>query len=172
MPNGLARLTAILDAISIWSGKTIAWLVAPMVLALVYEVVARYVFNAPTVWAYDVTYMLYGALFMLGAAYTLQRGAHIRTDTFYSHWSPRRQGIVDAICYILFFFPGMIAFLVVGWDFFAASFARGERIVVSPWMPVIYPLKFVIPVATALLLLQGFSELIKSLWAAVKGERP
>lgn len=172
MPKGLARLLAILDAISIWSGKTVAWLIVPMVMSLVYEVVARYVFNAPTAWAYDITYMLYGALFMTGAAFTLQRGIHIRTDTFYSSWSPRRRGAVDAVCYILFFFPGMIAFLVVGWDFFVASFMRGERIVVSSWMPVIYPLKFVIPLATALLIVQGTSELIKSLWAATTGERP
>ena len=172
MPKGLARLLATLDAISTWSGKTVAWLILPMVLTLVYEVVARYAFNSPTEWAYDITYMLYGALFMLGAAYTLQQQGHIRTDLFYGAWSPRRQGLVDAVCYILFFFPGMIAFLVVGWDFFAASFARNERIVASSWMPVIYPLKFVIPLATALLLVQGLSELIKSLRAAVTGERP
>lgn len=172
MPNGLARLRATLDAISTWSGKTVAWLIVPMVLSLVYEVVARYGFNSPTEWAYDITYMLYGALFMVGAAYTLQQQGHIRTDLFYGAWSPRRQGLVDAVCYILFFFPGMIAFLVVGWDFFATSFAQNERVVVSSWMPVIYPLKFVIPLATALLLLQGLSELIKSLRAVVTGERP
>lgn len=172
MTNGLARLVSVLDAISIWSGKAVAWLIVPMVLSLVFEVVARYGFNSPTVWAYDITYMLYGALFMLGAAFTLQRGVHIRTDLLYGAWSPRRQGIVDATCYLLFFFPGLIAFMVVGWDFFVASFARNERVVVSTWMPVIYPLKFVIPLATALLLLQGVSEFIKSLWAAVKGVRP
>jgi len=172
VPERLARLLSALDAIAIWSGKAIAWLILPMVLSLVYEVVSRYVFDQPTEWAYDITYMLYGALFMVGAAFTLQRGKHIRTDLFYGRWSPRVQGAVDAACYLLFFFPGMIAFLVVGWDFFTASYARNERIVVSSWMPVIYPLKFVIPLATALLVVQGVSELIKSVWAALKGNRP
>jgi TRAP-type mannitol/chloroaromatic compound transport system permease small subunit len=104
-PQSLRTTIRVLDGISIWSGKLVAWLIIPMVLGLVYEVVARYAFNAPTEWAYDMTYMLYGSFFMLGAAFTLQRKGHIRTDTFYAAWSPRRQGMVDAVCYLLFFFP-------------------------------------------------------------------
>lgn len=161
---------AVLDAISIWSGKLVAWLILPMVGGLAYEVVSRYAFDAPTEWAYDLTFMLYGSFFMLGAAFTLQRKGHIRTDVFYAKWSPRRQGAVDALCYLLLFFPGLIAFLVLSWDFFWISFQRGERIVTSPWMPIVYPFKAVMPVATLLLLLQGLSEFLKSLHAAVKGE--
>ena len=169
------RLRAIIktiDTISIWSGKTVGWLILPMVGSLVYEVFARYLFNAPTVWAYDMTYMLYGSFFMLGAAYTLQRKGHIRTDIFYGAWSPRRQGLVDAVCYLLFFFPGMIVFLVVTWDFFAVSFGQGERVVTSPWMPIVYPLKGAIFVATFLLVLQGIAEFLRSCYAAAKGEWP
>ncbi|TXF10339.1 TRAP transporter small permease subunit [Pelomicrobium methylotrophicum] len=169
-PPTLLKAIRILDGVSLWSGKIVGWLILPMVLSLVYEVGARYLFNAPTVWAYDMTFMLYGSFFMLGAAYTLYRKGHIRTDFFYMNWSVRRQGLVDAVCYVLFFFPGLTAFLVVSWDFFWVSFERGERIVTSPWMPIVYPFKATMPLATLLLLLQGFSELLKSVYAALRGE--
>lgn len=159
-----------IDNVSIWSGKLVAWLIIPMVLGLVYEVVARYLFNAPTEWAYDLTFMLYGSLFMLGAAFTLQRKGHIRTDTLYANWRPRTQGWVDIACYLLFFFPALIAFFWLTSEFFWVSFQRGERIVTSPWMPIVYPFKAVMPIAAALLILQGISEFLKSIHAALKGE--
>lgn len=171
-PPAFLALVRSLDGISLWSGRIVAWLIVPMVLSLVYEVVARYCFNAPTAWAYDMTFMLYGTFFMLGSAYTLLRKGHIRTDSFYGKWTPRKQGWVDAVCYLLFFFPGMIAFMVVGWDFFVVAFGRDERFVTSPWMPIAWPFKFVLPAATMLLLLQGLSEFLKSCWAAAKGEWP
>lgn len=167
--DGSAGLIRVIDRISSWSGRLTSWLIIPMVLSLVYEVVARYFFNAPTTWAYDMTYMTYGAFFMLGAAYTLHRDGHIRTDTFYGKWSPRRQGIVDAVGYLVFFFPPLIALFWVSSDFFWSSFLRGERVVSSPWMPVIYPLKFVIPFSCALLILQGVAEFLRSLYAARTG---
>ncbi|MBS0335383.1 MAG: TRAP transporter small permease subunit [Proteobacteria bacterium] len=169
-PSAMLKAITLLDTISLWSGRIIAWLIIPMVLSLVYEVVARYVFDAPTEWAYDMTFMLYGTFFMVGSAYTLYKKGHIRTDSYYGGWSPRTQGWVDAVCYLLFFFPPLIAFLVVGWDYFLHSFRQGERIVTSPWMPIVYPFKLAIPVATLLLLLQGLSEFLKSVWAARKGE--
>jgi TRAP-type mannitol/chloroaromatic compound transport system permease small subunit len=166
----MLTLIRALDTISLWSGRIVAWLIFPMVLSLVYEVVARYLFNAPTEWAYDMTFMLYGSFFMLGSAYTLYKKGHIRTDSYYGKWSPRTQGWVDAVCYLLFFFPPLIAFLIVGWDYFLRSYMQGERIVTSPWMPIVYPFKLAMPVATLLLLLQGLSEFMKSVRAAVKGE--
>ena len=172
MPPSLLTLARLLDRASLWSGALVAWLIVPMVLSLVYEVVARYAFNAPTVWAYDMTYMLYGAFFMLGAAYTLRRGGHIRTDSFYGEWSPRRQGMVDAAGYLIFFFPPLLVLFWLGLDFFSRAFERGERVVSSPWMPVVYPLKGMIPLACALLLLQGVSEFVRSLHAARTGEWP
>ena len=147
----LLRAVRFFDSISMWSGRIVGWLIIPMVLSLVWEVVARYVFNAPTIWAYDMTYMLYGTFFMLGSAYTLLRGGHIRTDNLYSGWSPRTQGIVDALCYLVFFFPPLIALLYVTWDYF--------------W----YPLKFVMPASCALLLLQGVAEMLRSVHAARTG---
>jgi TRAP-type mannitol/chloroaromatic compound transport system permease small subunit len=164
-PRGLLAAIRFFDTISLWSGRITGWLIIPMVLSLVYEVVARYFFNAPTVWAYDMTSFLYGAFFMLGAAYTLLKKGHIRTDSFYAGWSPRTQGAVDTVCYVLFFFPGMIAFFVVSWDYFTVSFGRNERAVSSPWMPILWPLKLALTVAIGLLILQGISELLKSMWA-------
>jgi len=170
--GAVTRVTRVLDGVTRWSGWIVAWMILPMVGSLVYEVIGRYFFSAPTVWAYDMTYMLYGSFFMLGAAYTLLRKAHIRTDLFYGQWPPRVQGAVDLACYLLLFFPALTLFLVVGWDYFWASFQRNERIVTSPWMPIVWPFKAAIPLATALLLLQGLSETLKSIHAVVRGEWP
>jgi TRAP-type mannitol/chloroaromatic compound transport system permease small subunit len=166
---GLARFIRVIDSISVRSGKIVAWMVLPMSFSLVYEVVARYVFNAPTIWASDVSQILYGMFFMLGSAYALQRQQHIRTDFLYGSWSVRTRGLVDAGCYILLYFPALIFFLWVGSEFFYRSFLFNERIVTSPWMPIIWPLKLAIPVSTLLLLIQGTSELAKSLYAARTG---
>lgn len=158
-PNStVARVTRTIDAIVRFSGKAVAWLILPMVLSLVWEVTARYGFNAPTEWAYDMTFMLYGTFFMLGSAWTLQRGGHIRTDTFYAKWSKRTQARVDLVCYLVFFFPAIAILGWLGWEFFLKSFGQNERIVTSPWLPIVWPFKFVMPLAAVLLLLQGISE--------------
>jgi TRAP-type mannitol/chloroaromatic compound transport system permease small subunit len=165
----LAKLLKTIDRISIVSGKIVAWMILPMSLSLVYEVVARYVFNAPTIWASDVSQILYGMFFMLGSAYALQRQQHIRTDFLYGKWSIRTRGLVDAACYIGLYFPALVFFLWVGSEFSYRSILFNERIVTSPWMPIIWPLKLAIPISTLLLLIQGVSELLKSLFAATKG---
>jgi TRAP-type mannitol/chloroaromatic compound transport system permease small subunit len=165
------RLTQALDAISRIVGRATAWLIIPMVGSLVYEVGARYVFDAPIVWAYDMTYMLYGTFFMLGSAWTLQRGGHIRTDTFYANWSPRRQALVDAACYVLFYLPAMVVFLKLGAEYFWKSCQQNERIVTSPWLPIVWPFKFVMPATAALLIIQGVSELIKCVRVILRPDR-
>jgi TRAP-type mannitol/chloroaromatic compound transport system permease small subunit len=159
-----------IDWFAEWSGKVIAFLCFPLVAALTYEVIARYLFHAPTEWAFDITYMLYGTIFMLAAAFTLLKKGHIRTDLFYTNWPPRTQGRVDAVMYILFYFPGIIFFLVAGWDYAAHSWATRETAALSPWRPILYPFKTVIPVTAFLLLIQGVSELLKSVYAAKRGE--
>lgn len=168
--DSMIKLIRAIDWFAEWSGRIVAFLCFPLVAALTYEVVSRYVFLAPTDWAFDVTYMLYGTLFMLGAAFTLLKKGHIRTDLFYNNWSPRTQGRVDAIMYLLFYFPGMIFFLVAGCDYAAQAWATAERAALSPWRPIIYPFKTVIPVTAGLLLVQGVSELLKSVYAAKRGE--
>ncbi len=168
----MRRALRVLDGISLWTGRVVAWLVLPLMAILVYEVVSRKLFFRPTMWASDASYMIYGALFMLGAAYTLQRGGHIRTDFFYRLWSPRAQGLVDALLYLLFFFPGLALFLWAGWGFAWTSWLQDERAVTSAWRAPIYLLKLVIPVSAALLLLQGVAELLRSVHAAVRGRWP
>ncbi len=168
-PPVMAKIIRFFDRVSIVSGKAVGWLILPMSLSLVYEVVARYAFNAPTIWASDLSNMLYGAFFMLGSAYALQRQQHIRTDFLYGKWTIRTRGIVDSVCYIGLYFPALLFFLWVGTEFAYRSVLFNERIVTSPWMPIIWPLKITIPVSTLLLLLQGVSELLKSLHAARTG---
>jgi TRAP-type mannitol/chloroaromatic compound transport system permease small subunit len=165
----LRRVASVVDTLSEWSGRVFAWIIIPLVVSLTYEVLARYAFNAPTIWAYDLSYMLYGAHFMLGAGYTLLKGGHIRTDIFYQNWSPRTQGRVDALLYLCLFFPGMIFFFWMGAQEGLHSLSIGERSDASPWRPVLYPLKLVIPVTALLILIQGVSELIKSAHLALKG---
>ncbi len=166
--NGAARLAGAIDALTRFAGKAIAWLILPMVLSLVWEVVARYFFDAPTVWAYDMTFMLYGTFFMVGSAWTLQRGGHIRTDVYYSKWSKRTQARVDLACYALLFFPAIAVFADLTWAYFWKSFQQNERIVTSPWLPIVWPFKFVIPATAALLILQGVAECIRC-WARATG---
>jgi TRAP-type mannitol/chloroaromatic compound transport system permease small subunit len=161
--GALDRALSAIEALSTATGWLAGWLIVPMTLGVAYEVAARYAFNAPTVWAYDVTYMLFGAQFMLAAAYTLLRGAHIRTDVFYERWSPRTRATIDAISYVFFFFPGMLFVLYAGGAEAWQSWVIGERSDWTPWRPVLYPLKAVIPITAALMLLQGFVELVKCL---------
>lgn len=168
--NRIVRVVSVIDRISLWSGKIVSFLILPMVASLVYEVLSRYLFNSPTIWANDMSTILYGAFWMGGTAYALQAGQHIRTDFLYEKWSVRTRGTVDAILYILFYFPGLGIFLFVGGDYAWRSVLFMERIISSPWMPFIWPLKLVIPVATLLLLLQGISELLKSLYAVRTGQ--
>lgn len=163
MPSPVAalRIASVLDAVTRFVGRAIAWLIVPMVGSLVWEVVARYFFNAPTEWAYDMTFMLYGTFFMIGSAWTLQRGGHIRTDIYYSRWSPRTRARIDLACYLVLFFPAMAVFTWLGWGYFWRSFELNERIVTSPWLPIVWPFKFMMPAAGALLLLQGIAETIR-----------
>ena len=164
----LVRVIRAIDAISNWSGRIFAWLIIPLIIVMTWEIGVRYVAH-PTQWAYDLSYMIYGALFMLGAAYTLYRGAHIRTDFLYQKWPVKVQALVDAACYLLLFFPGIVIFLWIGSEFAWNSYLRSERSVGSSWMPVIYPLKAVLPIATAMLLLQGIAEFLKCMHALRTG---
>lgn len=170
-----SRLVALargIDQIAIWSGRIAAWLIIPMVLSLCYEVVARYVFNAPTEWAYDMTFMLYGSFFMLGAAFTLQRKGHVRTDSFYAKWSPRRQAWTDIVCYLVMYLPFVSVFAFVGWGYFVKAYLTHETFVSSSWQPITWPFKLAMPVTGVLLLLQGVSEVLKCVQTIRSGHWP
>jgi TRAP-type mannitol/chloroaromatic compound transport system permease small subunit len=166
---GLIRLVNVIDKFTDTTGGWISWLSVPLVAAVSYEVIARYFFNSPTIWSFDVTFMLYGTIFMLGAAYALHKGAHIRTDFFFERWSTRTKGMIDSIAYIVFFFPSLLVFLYIsgaeGWY----AFEIGETSEQTPWRPILWPFKMVVPLACLLLLIQGVSETIKSVYAARTG---
>jgi TRAP-type mannitol/chloroaromatic compound transport system permease small subunit len=166
---GLIKLVNSVDKFTDTTGTWISWLAIPLVAAVSYEVFSRYLFNAPTIWSFDITFMLYGALFMLGSAYALHKGAHIRTDFFFERWSIRTKGIIDSIAYIVFFFPSLTVFLFVSWNEGWYSFTINETSEQTPWRPVLWPFKMVVPAACLLLLIQGVSETIKSVWAARTG---
>ena len=167
-PGFRATIEAI-DRIADRTGRVVAWLIVPMTLAVTWEVVSRHFFRAPTIWAFDVTYMLYGAHFMLGTAYTLMRVGHVRTDMLYQNWSVRRRHWIDAIGYLFFFFPAMIMLFYFGWQEAYHSFQIGETSDASPWRPIVWPFKFVIPFTALFLLIQGVAELLKSLYAIRTG---
>jgi len=170
-PTALRQTVRLIDTyVGELSGKIFAVLIYPLVGGLTYEVILRYAFNAPTIWAYDVSYMIYGSHFMLGATYCLHRAGHIRTDIFYNRFSVRWQGRIDASLYLFLFFPGMIYFFLAGWTEALHSWDILERSEASPWRPPLYPFKTVIPIAALLLMTQGISELLKSLHAAFRGE--
>jgi TRAP-type mannitol/chloroaromatic compound transport system permease small subunit len=158
-----------IDGIANWTGIATAWLIVPMTLAVTWEVVARHFFRAPTIWAFDVTYMLYGTHFMLGTAYTLMRIGHVRTDMLYQKWSIRRQNWIDAMGYLFFFFPAMLFFLYYGGTEAWHAWEIGETSDASPWRPIVYPFKAVIPLTALLLIVQGAGEFMKSLYAIRTG---
>jgi TRAP-type mannitol/chloroaromatic compound transport system permease small subunit len=158
-----------IDTIASWTGIATAWLIVPMTIAVTWEVVARHFFRAPTIWAFDVTYMLYGTHFMLGTAYTLMRIGHVRTDMLYQKWSVRRQNWIDAVAYLFLFFPAMVFFFYYGGIEAWHAWEIGETSDASPWRPIVYPFKAVIPLTALLLMLQGVGEFMKSLYAIRTG---
>jgi TRAP-type mannitol/chloroaromatic compound transport system permease small subunit len=166
---GLIKTVRMIDRFTDTTGTWVAWLNVPLVLAVAYEVTARYVFNAPTMWSFDVTYMLYGTIFMLGSAFALHKGAHIRTDFFYEKWSDKTRGVVDSVSYLVFFFPSIIMLLAVSGHEALYAFDIGETSEQTPWRPILWPYKAVVPLTCVLLLVQGVSETIKSLYAARTG---
>ena len=161
----MLRLARAIDRFTERGGALLAWLLVPLMAVVGYEVVARYAFAAPTTWAHETTYMLYAALFMLGAAYALRTGAHVRTDFLSERWSPRTRAAVDAVAYLVLFFPGMALFFLAGLEATLLAWAIDERSADTSWFPPLWPLKALVPACALLLLVQGLSELLKSLAA-------
>jgi TRAP-type mannitol/chloroaromatic compound transport system permease small subunit len=161
----MLRLASAIDRFTERSAVLFAWLLIPLLVVVGWEVVARYGFDAPTRWAYESIYMLYAAMFMLGAAYALRTGAHVRTDFLWEKWPPRTRAAIDAVGYLLFFFPGMLLFLASGLEATLSSYAMDERSAETAWFPPLWPLKALVPASALLLLVQGVSELLKTLQA-------
>jgi len=172
MPTWMAKSIIKIDKFSKWIGSVVCWILMPLIFAMTYEVLARKLFLAPTIWAYDISRFLYGALFMLGAGYALSRGVHIRADFLYRNFKTKNQGLIDFWLYLLFYFPGLIVFFYMTFGFVVESIQRGERGMDTTWMPYMWPIKTCLLIGIIFLLIQGFSELLKSYWAAKKGEWP
>lgn len=172
MPRWMARTIGGIDTFSRWTGRAACWITLPLIGAMVYEVVARYAFTAPTVWAYDISRMLYGALFVLGAGYALSKGVHIRSDFLYRNWSVRTQGRVDVALYLVLYFPSMLIFLWVASQWAWVAVVRGERGMDTAWMPLLGPIKSCLPFGIVFLVVQGVSETLKCVYAATRGRWP
>ncbi|MCC7546947.1 MAG: TRAP transporter small permease subunit [Burkholderiales bacterium] len=167
-PAYLAVIRA-LDALTRWSAYLFALLLVPLVLSNTIEVFMRYVLDRPTDWALETTVMSYGALFMLGSAYAMLQGAHVRTDMFWEKFSDRTKGIIDSIAYATLFLPAMAILFYLSLDEFTYALSIDERSTYTAWQPPLWPLRAVVPLTAALMFLQGISELLKSLWAARTG---
>ena len=172
MPKWMSSLITNIDKSSKWIGNVVCWITMPLMLAMVYEVIARKLFVAPTMWAYDMSRFLYGALFMLGAGYALSRGVHIRADFLYRNFKVKTQGLIDFWLYLLFYFPGLLFFFYMTTGFVLESIKRGERGMDTAWMPYMWPIKACLWFGILFLLIQGISEVLKSYYAAKKGKWP
>ena len=172
MPSWMAYTIIKIDKFSKIVGSIVCWILIPLIFAMTYEVLARKLFLAPTIWAYDISRYLYGALFMLGAGYALSKGVHIRADFLYINFKTKNQGLIYFWLYILFYFPGLFVFLYMTIGFVEESIRRGERGMDTTWMPYMWPIKTCLLLGIIFLLIQGISEVLKSYWAAKKGEWP
>ena len=153
-------------------GHAFAWCIVILVLGVSYEVFVRYALNDPTSWAFDFSFILYGALFLMSGAYTLSRGGHVRADIFYRRLKPRTQASLEFVLYILFFFPGVLALVIAGWGYGHEAMAIKEVSVNSPVGVPIWPLKMLIPAAGVLLTLQGIAEMLRCVLCLKTGAWP
>ena len=149
------------DGLSTWFGKAFAWLIMLMIIGISYEVFVRYALGAPTAWAFDVTYIMYGTLFMMAGAYTLSRDGHVRADFIYRLFRPRTQAILELVLYVLFFFPGILALVFAGWKYASRSWRFLEVSTMSPAGIPIFQFKTVTVVAGVLLVIQGLAQVFR-----------
>jgi TRAP-type mannitol/chloroaromatic compound transport system permease small subunit len=161
-----------IDTLSLWVGHAFAWCIVILTLGTSYEVFVRYALNRPTSWAFDIGYIMYGALFYMAGAYTLSRGGHVRGDILYRLWAPRTQARLDLVLYIIFYFPGIVALLWAGIAHAEQSWRYLEVSIFSPAGIPIYPLKTLLPVGAVFLALQGVAEVCRCLICLRDGQWP
>jgi TRAP-type mannitol/chloroaromatic compound transport system permease small subunit len=160
------------DLISYWSGKAFAWLIVALMFVVAIEVFKRYILNAPTAWIFDFNNMLYGTLFMMCGAYTLAASGHVRADFVYIYLRPRAQATLDLALYFLFFIPGIVGLIYAGYDYALLSWRIGEHSTVTAEGPPVYHFKSVIPLAGALVILQGLGEILRCIECLRTGAWP
>jgi len=160
------------DRVSYFSGKAFAWLIVALTFVVSIEVFKRYILNAPTAWIFDFNNMLYGTLFMMCGAYTLAQGGHVRADFVYTYLRPRTQAALDLALYFLFFIPGILGLIYAGYDYAALSWRIGEHSTITAEGPPVYHFKSVIPIAGALVMLQGLAEIVRCIECLRTGAWP
>ncbi len=163
----MQQLVRSIEGISVWTGRAFGWCILVLTFSVAYEVIVRYVFNAPTVWAFDMMVQMYGALFLMAGPYALAQDSHVRGDVLYRLFPVRWQARIDFVLYILFFFPGMLALFWFGYEIAADSWRYEEVSWNSPARIQIYFFKSLIPVAGFLLIVQGVAEMLRC-WNAMK----
>jgi TRAP-type mannitol/chloroaromatic compound transport system permease small subunit len=168
----MIRFIKFADSVSAWFGKAFAWTILFMTFGMAYEVIVRYLLNSPTAWSLDVSFIMYGTLFMMGGAYTLSRGGHVRGDFLYRLWAPRTQAKVELVLYFLFFFPGVIALVIAGWHYGYDAYKLQEVSVNSPAGIPVWQLKMLIPFGAGLLVLQGIAEVLRCILCIRNGQWP
>ncbi|MFZ5642049.1 MAG: TRAP transporter small permease subunit [Bacillota bacterium] len=169
----LKRILSAIDKFNEVVAKIFAWAMLALVLTMAYEVVARYVFNAPTLWSYDVSYFLGSLTLMLGMAYTLRIKGHVSIDIIYNRFSPRVRALLYVIFALFLFFPLWAMMVGVMIPHMMFSWAAQEKSWVGTWQPVIFPFKTWLTLGATMLLLQGIAEFIRDFVVLVKGgERP
>jgi len=168
----MQRILIGIDLISTWVGKAFSWCIIALTFVVSYEVFMRYVLSQPTAWAYDTSYMLYGALFLMCGPYLLSRNGHVRGDFVYRMWSPRRQAGIDLVLYFIFFFPAALALIYSGYFFAELSWRMNEHSSFTPDGPPIYPFKALIPIVGVLLLIQGIAEVARCVICLRTGDWP
>ncbi|SDJ11718.1 TRAP transporter small permease subunit [Billgrantia gudaonensis] len=161
-----------IDRLTSWFGRAFAWLILLMAFGMGYEVVSRYAFNAPTAWSFDMSYILYGTLFMMGGAYTLARNAHVRGDFLYRLWQPRTQAKVELVLYFIFFYPGVTALVIAGWKYAERSWRYMEVSTFSPAGVPIFHFKTMLMVAGILLFIQGIAQVCRCIICIRTNEWP
>ena len=159
------------DRFSTWIGKASAWTAVALTLLITWEVFSRYALNKPHAWVLDAQIMLYGTLFMMAGAYTLAKNGHVRGDVLYGFFQPRTQAAIDLALYIVFFLPGIVALTWAGWSYANESLAIREKTFSATPLPL-YPFKFIVPLAGAILLLQGLVEIVRCVLCLRDGEWP
>jgi TRAP-type mannitol/chloroaromatic compound transport system permease small subunit len=165
-------MIAVVDRISFWSGKAFAWLILGLTFVVSIEVFKRYILNAPTAWIFDFNNMLYGTLFMMCGAYALAAGGHVRADFIYLYLKPRGQAALDLLLYLVFFIPGILGLMYAGYDYAAIAWRIGEHSTVTAEGPPVYHFKSVIPIAGALVMLQGLAEIVRCVVCLRTGQWP
>ncbi len=160
------------DQFVVWIGRAFAWGIFILTAAVMYEVIMRYFFNAPTLWAFDFTIQMYGAVFMMGGASAMSTKTHVKADMYYNKLSEKGQAILDLILFICFYGPGVFALTYAGYFYAKKAWIVHETSWNSPAQIQVYFSKSLIPIAGLLLLIIGISEIFRCIICIKTGKWP